>query len=47
MILTEDEILWQTDPAFRRGTNTVRPASEFANYVRWDGVTSRRTGRSQ
>ena len=44
VILTEDEILWQSDPTFRRGTDTVRPASQFANYVRWDGVAPRPNG---
>src|SRR5437773_215968 len=38
VILTEDESFWQADPTFRRGTDTVRPASQFANYVRWDAV---------
>ncbi len=44
VILTEDEIFWQSDPTFRRGTDTVRPASQFANYVRWDGVAPRPNG---
>jgi hypothetical protein len=44
VILTEDESYWQSDPTFRRGTNMVRPSSEFANYVQWDGVTPRANG---
>ena len=44
VILTEDEIFWQADPTFRRGTDTVRPASQLANYVRWDGVAPRPNG---
>jgi len=44
VILTEDEGYWQSDPTFRRGTNTARPASELANYVRWDGVAPRLNG---
>jgi hypothetical protein len=44
VILTEDEISWQSDPTFRRGTDTVRPSSQFANYVLWDGVAPRPNG---
>ncbi len=44
VILTEDESYWQSDPTFRRGTDTVRPASQFANYVRWDAVAPRSNG---
>ncbi len=44
VILTEDEFSWQADPTFRRGTDTVRPASQFANYVRWDDAAPRPNG---
>jgi hypothetical protein len=44
VLLSEDETYWQFDPTFRQGTNTVRPATEFANYVRWDGVSPRPNG---
>jgi len=44
VILTEDASYWVADPTFRRGTNTARPATELANYVRWDGVAPRPNG---
>jgi len=44
VLLSEDENFWLGDPTFRQGTNTVRPATDYANYVRWDGVAPRPDG---
>jgi hypothetical protein len=44
VILSEGRFDWQLDPTFRQGTNMLRPSSEYANYVRWDGVAPRPNG---
>ncbi len=44
VLLVEDEFYWQSDPTFRQGTNTARPATELANYVRFNGVSPRPNG---
>ena len=44
VLLVEDEFYWQSDPTFRQGTNTTRPATELANYVRFNGVAPRPNG---
>jgi hypothetical protein len=44
VLLVEDDFYWQSDPTFRQGTNTTRPATELANYVRFNGVAPRPNG---
>ncbi len=44
VIFTEGAAMWQVDPAFRTSTNKTRPATEYANYLRWDGVSPRPNG---
>lgn len=44
VILSEGAFDWLFDPTFRQSTNTVRPATEYANYVRWDAVSPRPDG---
>jgi hypothetical protein len=44
VILTLGGASWQFQPQFLRGVNKVRPSSEYANYVRWDGLSPRPDG---
>ena len=44
VIYTDEAATWQADPTFLTSTSKTRPATEAANYLRWNGVSPRPNG---